>query len=42
MLDGRVDGESKRWKVLCEVLRNNDTVERLWLGDNQLTTTLAI
>ena len=37
-LNGCVDGErSKRWKVLCEVLRNNDTVEVLWLARNQLT-----
>ena len=37
-LAGRVDGErSKRWKVLCEVMRNNDTVEVLFLANNQLT-----
>ena len=37
-LYGCVDGErSKRWKVLCEVMRNNDTVEELVLTNNQLT-----
>ena len=37
-LDGCIDGErSKRWEVLCEVMRNNDTVERLWLHNDQLT-----
>ena len=35
LLNGCVDGE--RWKVLCEVMRNNDTVEWLVLGSNQLT-----
>ena len=38
LLRGCVDGErSERWKVLCEVMRNNDTVEVLWLHNNQLT-----
>ena len=37
-LSERVEGErSVRWKVLCEVMKNNDTVEVLRLGGNQLT-----